>query len=279
MQCDVCGEEDCTRGHVAGWSPPSEPAPGGNVTCIDCNGAGTRLTPASERVDCSVCSGSGIIPAHKPPDSGGTHMLCVYCGADKCAAHVTSRKLACLDCGREIVTCENLQKTPQCLECGGNTRVLVATVKKAPPPPPEPTENARHVGDYSCLLCGNTWSSIGGKFTVCGCGTPGQPAAEFKKDDAGKPRYSLVPPEALHAVAELMTHGAIKYDDHNYRKGANWNRYFDAAQRHLNAWQRGEDIDLDSGFNHLDNATCCLMILSSLVKTNTGKDDRYRGDP
>jgi len=32
------------------------------------------------------------------------------------------------------------------------------------------------------------------------------------KDDAGKPRFSLIPPKAERSVAEVLTFGAEKYD-------------------------------------------------------------------
>lgn len=97
----------------------------------------------------------------------------------------------------------------------------------------------------------------------------------FLKADKDKPRYSLIPHEALDAVAKVMTFGAKKYADHNWRNANSWSRYYDAALRHLTAWNRGEDDDLETGMNHLDHAACCVLMLSSLVKSNLGSDDRW----
>ena len=96
----------------------------------------------------------------------------------------------------------------------------------------------------------------------------------FQKDDSAKPNMHLLPHEALVGAAEVMTYGAKKYAAHNWRQATTWNRYYDAAMRHLMAWQMGDDID-ESGHHHLDHALCSLMMLSSLVKTQTGEDDRY----
>lgn len=72
-----------------------------------------------------------------------------------------------------------------------------------------------------------------------------------------------------------MTYGAKKYADNNWRQATSWNRYYDAAMRHMVAWQQGEDVD-ESGFHPIDHAVCSLMMLSSLIKTGVGEDDRYR---
>ncbi len=85
----------------------------------------------------------------------------------------------------------------------------------------------------------------------------------------------LVPHEALLEVAEVMTFGAKKYAAHNWRKGTNWSRYYDATMRHLIAWQMGEDDDPESHKHHLAHAACCVMMLLSLIKTETGEDDRW----
>lgn len=98
----------------------------------------------------------------------------------------------------------------------------------------------------------------------------------FQKHDQDKPDMHLLPVEALVAAAEVMTYGAKKYSAHNWRKATTWNRYYDAAMRHLFAWQSGEDNDQESGFAHIDHAVCCLLMLSSLSQTKTGEDDRYK---
>jgi len=75
---------------------------------------------------------------------------------------------------------------------------------------------------------------------------PEQPLG--KKYDQGKPMYNLLPADALEEVVKVLTVGAIRYnepiDQENWRLVDNpQTRYFAAAQRHLWADKRGEDID------------------------------------
>lgn len=90
-----------------------------------------------------------------------------------------------------------------------------------------------------------------------------------RKDDQGKPRYDLIPPEALHQVVLVLTSGANRYGDDNWRHVTGLRRrYFAAAMRHLWAWWRGEDTDPDSGLSHLAHAACCVLFLLEDVCRN-----------
>lgn len=82
------------------------------------------------------------------------------------------------------------------------------------------------------------------------------------KYDNGKLRYDLIPAQALDDVVKVLTFGAAKYAPDNWRKVDDAeSRYFAAAQRHLWAWQRGEQNDPETGVNHLAHAACCLLFL------------------
>lgn len=83
-----------------------------------------------------------------------------------------------------------------------------------------------------------------------------------RKFDGGKLEYGLLPPLALEAIVEVLTFGAQKYDRDNWQKVPDSKRrYFDALQRHVWAWKRGEIFDPESGLHHLAHAMCCLMFL------------------
>ena len=85
------------------------------------------------------------------------------------------------------------------------------------------------------------------------------------KHDSGKPLMGAVPPNALLAVARVLTFGAEKYGRDNWRQVVNAEtRYLDAALRHINAYQRGEAVDLESGESHLAHAVCSLMFMLEL---------------
>lgn len=85
------------------------------------------------------------------------------------------------------------------------------------------------------------------------------------KHDSGKPLMGAVPPNALLAVAHVLTFGAEKYGRDNWRQVENAEtRYLDAALRHINAYQCGEAVDPESGESHLAHAVCSLMFMLEL---------------
>lgn len=100
--------------------------------------------------------------------------------------------------------------------------------------------------------------------------------SDFRKNDAGKARYDLIPAVALDEVAQVLAIGAMKYGADNWRRGADWSRYFAAAMRHLWAWWRGDDLDPETGRHHLAHAACCVLFLLESARLRIGTDDRPR---
>ena len=83
-----------------------------------------------------------------------------------------------------------------------------------------------------------------------------------RKFDGGKLEFGLLPPNALEATVDILTFGAQKYERDNWKRVPDAKRrYFDAMQRHLWAWKKGEQNDQETGKNHLAHALCCLMFL------------------
>lgn len=77
-----------------------------------------------------------------------------------------------------------------------------------------------------------------------------------------------------------MLEGAAKYGRHNYRiAGVRASVYYDAAMRHLMAWWEGEEIDPDSGINHIGKALSCLSVLRDSMFQGNMKDDRPPRSP
>ena len=60
----------------------------------------------------------------------------------------------------------------------------------------------------------------------------------------------------------MMSFGAEKYEDRNWEKGVDYNKYYGALLRHIFAWWNGEELDPETGLSHLYHAGCCLMFLS-----------------
>lgn len=100
------------------------------------------------------------------------------------------------------------------------------------------------------------------------------PVVHGVKFDNGKPRYELVPPETMEALATILTHGAAKYGDRNWEKGMAWSRPYGALLRHLYAWWRGEQNDPETGHSHLWHAACNVCFLIAYESRRTGQDDR-----
>ena len=78
------------------------------------------------------------------------------------------------------------------------------------------------------------------------------------KADGNKIRPELFPLETMMAISDVLTFGAEKYEDNNWKK-VNPERYKGALLRHLAAIEAGEVIDPDSGLPHIDH---CLLYTS-----------------
>jgi hypothetical protein len=97
------------------------------------------------------------------------------------------------------------------------------------------------------------------------------------KDAIGvkKSPISCMSAPVKHMVGLAMLEGAIKYGRHNYRvAGVRHSVYYDAINRHLDAWWEGQDIDPDSQLHHLVKvAACCFVMMDSILAGND-VDDR-----
>src|SRR3990167_7386743 len=97
------------------------------------------------------------------------------------------------------------------------------------------------------------------------------------KDAVGikKVPLSTVSGPVLMEIGLGMLEGACKYGRHNYREdGVRASVYYDASIRHLFAWWEGEDIDLDSGINHIGKEMSCLSVLRDAMFQDKMRDDR-----
>ena len=82
------------------------------------------------------------------------------------------------------------------------------------------------------------------------------------KYDEGKLQYSLIPPIATKALAEVLTFGAKKYLPNSWQKVPDAERrYLDALMRHLDAYRSGEEFDPESNLSHLSHLLCNASFL------------------
>lgn len=80
------------------------------------------------------------------------------------------------------------------------------------------------------------------------------------RDNAGKPRWSLLVMKALEPLVRVMMYGATKYAVHNWKKGGKpQEEYIDCAQRHLSALIDGEKLDPESRQYHAAHVQANMM--------------------
>jgi hypothetical protein len=88
------------------------------------------------------------------------------------------------------------------------------------------------------------------------------PMPPGSKDDSGKAPWHLLPWDSVRQVVRVLAYGAEKYCAGGWKLVPDAReRYFSAAERHLIAWQEGEDNDPESGLSHLAHSACSLLFL------------------
>lgn len=87
------------------------------------------------------------------------------------------------------------------------------------------------------------------------------------KYDSDKLLVTLVQPEFIEGIAEVLTFGAKKYKPNSWQTVPDGKRrYKDALYRHWLAYLKGEEYDLESGLSHLKHIACNAMFLLHLNK-------------
>lgn len=69
------------------------------------------------------------------------------------------------------------------------------------------------------------------------------PTGAQRDSRAGKGRYDLLPPRALHRVALRFELGATRYGARNWERGMPVSRCIDSALRHLMQYMMGDDAE------------------------------------
>ena len=100
------------------------------------------------------------------------------------------------------------------------------------------------------------------------------------KYDGEKPKMHLLPSKATLEVAKVLTFGANKYDEENWRKLDNLqSRYTSGALRHIFAHMDSEDIDPESGLSHLAHAICCLLFKLEIELEDAKNKEKESREP
>lgn len=87
------------------------------------------------------------------------------------------------------------------------------------------------------------------------------------KNDVNKPQLNLISPYFLDEMAMILGFGEAKYGKANWKKGIEFSRLVAATKRHLQAVEKGNFIDKESGKSHLAHAACNLMMMFELERT------------
>ena len=92
------------------------------------------------------------------------------------------------------------------------------------------------------------------------------------KDDAGKPKYTLVPVEAIKAIERVRAFGCMKYHDPDNWKLVEPDRYWEATLRHIiKAWHDWRKRDEESGLYHLEHILCDCAFLMAMIEEDDDK--------
>lgn len=108
------------------------------------------------------------------------------------------------------------------------------------------------------------------RYQDAGCGKDGS-----GKDDRadGKPRWELIPLDAVEEIVKVYTMGADKYAPNAWKGIPDaYDRYKAALLRHITAYDRGERLDKESGLSHLAHAAWnAIAILWLDMNNKVGK--------
>lgn len=95
--------------------------------------------------------------------------------------------------------------------------------------------------------------------------------------EKGKKNLELsdVDPISRSELGRVASFGSGKYERGNYLKGYKWSLSLNALQRHLLAFESGEDYDPESGLHHMAHAAWHCHALCSFSIRELGVDDRF----
>ena len=98
---------------------------------------------------------------------------------------------------------------------------------------------------------------------------------EAPKDLEGKKDWSLLPAAELENIIDVYQFGVDKYGRESWKAGFQYHKIYAAALRHLTAFWRGQDVNMeDGGLYHLAQVAWNALTLLWMLKNGVGVDDR-----
>ena len=126
-----------------------------------------------------------------------------------------------------------------------------------------------------CPNCDKDYIILENGKKVCECSLNTKDTNPKDAVGTGKVPTSVLSAIVKQEIGLAMLEGARKYGRHNYRiAGVRASIYYDACGRHLDAWWEGEDVDPDSGLNHITKAIAGLFVLRDSMIRENWVDDR-----
>lgn len=92
----------------------------------------------------------------------------------------------------------------------------------------------------------------------------------------GKLQWSLVDFKSLEPMVRVLEFGAKKYSAENWKKGLYTKEIIESLLRHIFSILEGEDIDPESGEEHIGHVLCNAMFLSWMIKNKPQFDNRTK---
>lgn len=89
-------------------------------------------------------------------------------------------------------------------------------------------------------------------------------------------RYDLIPWGAFDEIARVFARGAIKYEVHNWAKGYDYSLSIGALFRHVSLFSQGQDLDDETGLQHMAHAAFHCLALIHYLQNGVGNDDRLK---
>lgn len=95
------------------------------------------------------------------------------------------------------------------------------------------------------------------------------------RDNKRKAEWALVDFDSLVPMVDVLTYGKAKYGPYNWKKGLPTTEICESLIRHLQAYLRGEDDDIESLLPHTGHILANAMFLSYMHMYRKDLDSRF----
>ena len=96
------------------------------------------------------------------------------------------------------------------------------------------------------------------------------------RHNKGKLEWDQIDFESLEPLVEVLMFGETKYSRDNWKKGQLITELLGSLFRHIIAFQKGEDLDSESGKSHIGHAMCNLMFIQYVLNNHKQFDNRKK---